>query len=54
MAKKITDNRLEKLEMSSTDQDDYRIIIDWSTDGGSSTDYGDDVILVNWSDVDYD
>ena len=52
MAKKITDNRLEKLEMSSTDDDTVSRVVAWSTDGLSSTD--EDVIHVTWSDIEED
>ena len=53
MAKKITDNRLEKLEMSSTDDDTVKIVVDWSTDSpSSSTD--EDVLHITWSDIEGD
>ena len=48
MAKKVTDNRLDKLERSSTDQDDYKLIISWSSTDGSTD---PDVIHVSWSDI---
>jgi len=53
MAKKVTDNRLDRLEKASTDDDSVRIVVDWSTDGlSSSTD--PDVLQITWSDIDGD
>jgi len=54
MAKKVTEDRLQKLEMSSTDTCHYTVRLSWS-----STDYPDeddpsdeDVIYLRWSEDD--
>ena len=49
---RVTDNRLDKLERSSTDDDSVRIVVDWSMDAVSTTD--PDVIHITWSDIDED
>ena len=54
MSKKVTDSRLEKLEMSSTDTS-VKIVVDWSTDeDGVTASSTDDVIHVSWSDIEED
>ena len=46
---KVTDRRLDKLERSSTDQDDFKLVLDWSGDELISS---TDEIVISWDDKD--